>query len=75
MFMYLSIFKMQYIIYRPNFYNFVTRKISEMVQTIQIEVSTNSNTARPQIYIHAYVTKHLPGMFYDSKTQLIQFTN
>ena len=40
-----------------------------MVQTIQIELSINSNTARSQIYINAYVIGHLQGMFYDSITQ------
>ena len=53
--------------YRPHFHNLQTRK--KMVQTIQIELSINSNTARSQIYINAYVTGHLQGMFYDSITQ------
>ena len=45
-----------------------------MLQTLQIEHSIKSNTTRSQIEIKAYVTKHLRNMFYDSKTQLIQFT-
>ena len=37
------------LIYRLDFYNLQTRKKSEMVQTIQIELSINSNTTRSQI--------------------------
>ena len=39
----------KYIIYRQDFHNLQTRKKSEMVQTIQIELSINSNTTRSQI--------------------------
>ena len=46
-----------------------------MVQTIEIELSINSNTTRSQISTNAYVTGHVQGMFYDSKTQLIKFTD
>ena len=46
-----------------------------MVQTIEIELSINSNTTRSQIQINAYVTGHVQGMFNDSKTQLIKFTD
>ena len=45
-----------------------------MVQTVQIEHSIKSNTTRSQIQINAYVTGHLRDMFYDSKTESIQFT-
>ena len=45
-----------------------------MVQTIQIELSLNSNTRRSLIQINALVTGHLQGTFFNSKTQLIQFT-
>ena len=38
-----------------------------MVQTVQIELS--------MLTFNAYVTGHLRDMFYDSKTQLIQFTD
>ena len=53
----------------------MTRKKSEMLQTIQIELSINSNTTRSQTEINAYVTGHVQGMFFGSKTQLIQFTD
>ena len=43
-----------------------------MVQTIEIEVSINSNTTRSKIQINAYVTGHVQGL---SKTQLIQITD
>ena len=43
-----------------------------MVQTVQIELSINSNTTRSLIKINAYVSGHLRDMFYDSKTQLIR---
>ena len=46
-----------------------------MVQRTEIELSINSNTTRSQIKINDYVTGHVQGMFYDSKTQLIQFTD
>ena len=45
-----------------------------MVQTIETELSINSNTTKSQIYSNAYVTGHFPGIFYDSKNQLIKFT-
>ena len=41
--------KTKCIIYIPDLYNLQTRKKSEMVQTAQIELSTNSNTTRSQI--------------------------
>ena len=75
MFVYFDTSKMQYIIYRQDFHNLQTRKKSEMEQIIQIELSVNSNTTRSQIQLNAYITGHLQGMFYDSKTQLIQFTD
>ena len=46
-----------------------------MVQTIEIELSMNSNTTTSQTQINAYVTGHVGGMFYGSKTQLIKFTD
>ena len=46
-----------------------------MVQIVEIEFSINSNTTRSQIQINAYVTGHVQDMFYDSKTQLIKFTD
>ena len=46
-----------------------------MVQTIEIELSINSNTTRSQIQINAYVTGHVQGIFYDSKTQLTQIND
>ena len=46
-----------------------------MLQRTQIELSINSNTTRSQIQINAYVTGHVQGMFYDSKTRLIKFTD
>ena len=46
-----------------------------MVQTIEIELFINSNTTTSQIKIYPYVTGHAQGMFYDSKTQLIKFTD
>ena len=49
MFVYLDPSKMLCIIYRPDFHNLKTRKKSEMVQIVQIELSINSNTARSQI--------------------------
>ena len=75
MFVYFDISKIKYIIYRQDFHNLQTRKKSEMEQIIQIELSINSNTTRSQIQLNAYITGHLQGMFYDSKTQLIQFTD
>ena len=75
MFVYFDTSKMQYIIYRQDFHNLQTRKKSEMEQIIQIELSVNSNTTRSQKQLNAYITGHLQGMFYDSKTQLIQFTD
>ena len=49
MFVYLDTSKMQYIIYRQDFHNLQTQEKSEMVQTIEIELSINSNTTRSQI--------------------------
>ena len=46
-----------------------------MVQTIEIELSINSNTKRSLIYIKAYITGHVQGMFSDSKTPVIQITD
>ena len=46
-----------------------------MVQILQIELSITSNTTRSQIQINAYVAGHLQDMLYNSKTQLIQFTD
>ena len=60
---------------RPYFHNLQTRKKSEIVQTTEIKLSINSNTARSHIQINVYVTGHLRGMLSDSKTQLIQFTD
>ena len=68
-------FENVYIIYRQDFHNLQNSKKSETVQTIEIELSINSNTTRSQIEIDAYVTGHVQGMFYDSKTQLIKFTD
>ena len=48
---------------------------SEMVKTIQMEISIISNKKRSQIKINVYVMRGLRGMFYDSKTQLMQFTH
>ena len=45
-----------------------------MVQTVQIELSMNRDITRSQIWINAYITGDLPDLFYDSKTQFIQFT-
>ena len=45
-----------------------------MEQTVQIELPINSNTTRPQISINTHVNGHLQDMFYDSKAELIQFT-
>ena len=67
--------KMQYIIYIPGSHDLQSRKESKMVQKIQTELSINSNPARSQIQTKAYITGHLQDMFYDSKTQLIQFTD
>ena len=44
-----------------------------MVQILQIELSITSNTTRSQIQIN--VAGHLQDMLYNSKTQLIQFTD
>ena len=49
MFVYPDTSKMQYIIYRPDFHNLQIRKMSEMVQIIQTELSINSNSTRSQI--------------------------
>ena len=49
MFVYLDTSKMQYIIYRQDFHNLQTQEKSEMVQTIEIELSINSNITRSQI--------------------------
>ena len=49
MFVYLDTSKMYCIIYRLDFYNLQTRKMSEMVQTVQAELSINGNTTRSQI--------------------------
>ena len=46
-----------------------------MVQTVQIELSINSKATWSQIYNNPFVTRHLRDMFYDSKTQFIQFTD
>ena len=46
-----------------------------MVQTIEIELSINSSTTMSQIQINAYVTGHVQGMFYGTKSQLIKFTD
>ena len=46
-----------------------------MVQTIEIELSINSSTTMSQMQINVYVTGHVQNMFYDSKTQLIKFTD
>ena len=35
-----------------------------MIQKVQIGLSINSNTARSQIKINTYVTRHLRDMFY-----------
>ena len=53
---------------------FRDHKKSEIVQK-EIELSINSNTERSQIWINAYISQHLCDMFYDSKTQLIQFNH
>ena len=55
-------------VYRLAFHNLQTRKKSEMVQTVQIELSIYSSSTRSQIWINAYVTGHLWDIFYDSKT-------
>ena len=49
MFVYLDTSKMYCIIYRPDLYNLQTRKKSEKAQTVQIQLSINSNTTRSQI--------------------------
>ena len=54
MFVYLDmrndvIYRLFCVIYRRDFHNLQTRKKSEMVQTVQIELSINSNTTRSQI--------------------------
>ena len=46
MFVYVDTFKMYCIIYRLDFYDLQTRKMSEMAQTVQIELSLNSNTTK-----------------------------
>ena len=46
-----------------------------MEQTVQIELSINSNTTRFQLQSNAYITEHLRDMICDSKSQLTQFTN
>ena len=46
-----------------------------MVQTVQLELSINSNATRSQILINAYVTGHLRDMFYDPKTQFINLAD
>ena len=45
-----------------------------MVQPIEIE-AINNNTTTSQIKLNTYVTGRAQGMFYDSKTQLIKFTD
>ena len=45
---YLDTSQMQCIIYRPDLYNLQIRKRSDMVQTVQIELSINSSTTRSQ---------------------------
>ena len=57
-------------IYRPE-----KSEMVQTIQTIQTELSMNSNTTWSERSINAYVTWHLRGMFYDSKTQLIQYTD
>ena len=57
------------------FVKFIDQKKSEIVQKAQMELSINSNTKSSQIWINAYVTGHLWDLFYDSKTQLMQFTD
>ena len=59
MLVYLDTSEMKCSIYRPDFYNLQTRKKSEIVQTVQIELSIISNTTRSQKYIHASVTGYL----------------
>ena len=49
MFAYPDTSQMQCIIYRPDLYNLQTRKKSEKVQTLQLELSINSNTTRSKI--------------------------
>ena len=46
-------------IYRP--------EKSKLAQTVQIELSTNSNTTRSQIRINAQASGHLRYMLHDSK--------
>ena len=63
-------------IYRPDFYNLQTRKVwNGTNSTNRTFHKLNSNTTRSQIWIHAYVTGHLQNMFYNWKTQLMQFTD
>ena len=57
------------------FVKFIDQKKSEIVQKAQMELSINSSTKSFQIQINAYVTRHLWDMFYDSKTQLVQFSD
>ena len=52
-----------------------TPEKSKLAQTVQIELSTNSNTARSQIRINAQASGHLRYMLHDSNTQLIRFTD
>ena len=51
--MYLDTSKIKCIIYRPDLNNLQTRKRSEKVQTVQIELSINNDTTRSQIQINA----------------------
>ena len=56
-------------------YSLQTIKKSELTQTAKIELSINRNTKRSQMQINAYVSAHLRDMFYDSKIQLVKFTD
>ena len=49
--------------------------MSEMVQTIQIELSRTAILQGLKYKLMLRLTGHLQGMFYDLKTQLVQFTD
>ena len=53
MFVYIDTSKIKYTIYRRDLHNLQTKEKSEMVQTMQIQLSINTNTTRSQIEINA----------------------
>ena len=60
---------------KTRFVQFKDQKNPEIVQKVQIELSINTNSKRSQIKTHVYISGHLQDMFYDSKTQHVQFTD